>query len=398
MKNSEFVTIDQLIREFHSCTQTQYNGQLNIQSADEQTWTFYYRLGRIVWANGGTHPYRRWRRYIAKYCPEINFDKIRFRSKDLSIPYWDYQLLEILHIRQKISREQIKSIVDNTILELLFDIAQYANFTYLSYKRTQEAIIDSPISFTSADLSLQLMQESWKDWSEANLAAFSPNLAPVLIRKKELEQQVSLNVYKNFLTLMNGQYTLRDLAIKMKQDVLTLTRSLLPYILTGIMELVEVPDVPLKLAKAKNNLNPNSSSTRENSKDILIACIDDSPQVIQILEQIITSNGLKFISVQEPVKALPTLIQHKPDLIFLDLVMPVLSGYEICTQVRRISHFSNTPVIILTSSDGILDKVRAKAATVVGATDFISKPIVPKTIMNTIHKHLQIPSLVKTSS
>ncbi|MDJ0735050.1 MAG: response regulator [Nostocaceae cyanobacterium] len=398
MSNLEIRPTDKLINEFQSCTQIQYNGQLKIHSTNGQIWTFYYRLGRIVWATGGTHPYRRWRRYIAQYCPDINVDNIRFRSKDLSIPYWDYHLLEILHARQKMSREQIKTVVESTILELLFDIVQQSKFTSLSYERSPEEIIDSPISFTSADLSLQLMQDLWKSWSEAKLANFSPNLAPVLRRAKELEKQLSPSVYKNFVALMNGHHTLRDLAIKMKQDVLPLTRSLLPYILKGIIELIEVPDLPLRVAEVKNNLTSRVHNTQKMPKDLLIACVDDSPQVCQILEQIITSNGLRCIPIQDSVKALPILIKHKPDLIFLDLVMPVLSGYEICTQLRRISHFTNTPVIILTGSDSIVDKVRAKAATVVGATDFITKPIVPDKIMGTVRKHLEIPSVAKNLS
>ncbi|HLO87164.1 MAG TPA: response regulator, partial [Nostocaceae cyanobacterium] len=116
---------------------------------------------------------------------------------------------------------------------------------------------------------------------------------------------------------------------------------------------------------------------------------DDSPLVCQMLEEILTSHGLRFIKIQDAVQALPTLIQDKPDLIFLDLVMPIASGYEICTQLRRISTFANTPVIILTGSDGLLDRVRAK---VVGSTDFISKPIVAERVISIVRKYLNFPA------
>ena len=387
MTHSELILSNNLVNEFKTCTQLQYNGKLNIKSSKGSQWTFYYRLGRIVWATGGTHPFRRWRRNIAQNCPQIDVDKLQLRLQDLSIDYWDYRLLEILYKKQKIQREQINSIVDNTITELLFDLAMQGNFASISCNRSQEVILEAPMSFTNAEMSVKHMQDSWKIWSEAGLANFSPDLAPVLRRPEQLQLMVSPSVYKNFVNLINGKLTLRDLAVKMKQSVLPLTRSLLPYILKGIIELVEIPDMPLVVTEVNNK-----PITAQPKKSIapLVACVDDSPQVCKMLEDIITSNGLRFIKIQDAVQALPTLIQDKPDLIFLDLIMPVASGYEICTQLRRISAFANTPVIILSGSDGFLDRVRAK---VVGSTDFMTKPVVADKVMSIIRKYLPAPSV-----
>ncbi|MEH2083171.1 MAG: response regulator [Nostoc sp.] len=386
MPDQELIS-NNLVNEFKSCTQLQYNGKLNIKSSKGSQWTFYYRLGRIVWATGGTHPFRRWRRHIAQNCPQIDIDKLQLRRQDLSIDYWDYQLIEVFYKKQKIQREQIQSIAENTIAELLFDLALEGNFTSLSCNRSQDVILETPMNFTSAEMSVKHMQDSWKIWSEAGLANFSPDLAPVLRRPEQLEQMVSPSVYKNFVNLINGKFTLRDLAMKIKQSVLPLTRSLLPYILKGIIELIEVPDLPLGVTEINNN-----STTTQAKKRIapLVACVDDSPLVCKMLEDVVTSNGLRFVKIQDAVQALPTLIQDKPDLIFLDLIMPVASGYEICTQLRRISTFSNTPIIILTGSDGLLDRVRAK---VVGSTDFLTKPVMPDKIMGIIRKYLPTLSI-----
>jgi two-component system, chemotaxis family, response regulator PixG len=385
MPHQELIS-NNLVNEFKTCTQLQYNGKLNIKSSKGSQWTFYYRLGRIVWATGGTHPFRRWRRHLAQNCPQIDVDKLQLRSQDLSIDYWDYRLLEIFYKKQKIQREQINSIVDNTIAELLFDLALQGNFASISCNRSQDVILETPMSFTSAEMSVKHMQDSWRIWSEAGLANFSPDLAPVLRRPEQLEQMLSPSVYKNFVNLINGKFTLRDLAMKMKQSVLPLTRSLLPYILKGIIELVEVPDLPLGITEVNNNSGITQAKKRTTP---LVACVDDSQMVCKMLEDIITSNGLRFVKIQDAVQALPTLIQDKPDLIFLDLIMPVASGYEICTQLRRISTFSNTPIIILTGSDGLLDRVRAK---VVGSTDFLTKPVVADKVMSIIRKYLPTPS------
>lgn len=395
MSHPEMMVSSQLLDEFKTCTRLQYSGKLNIKSSKGNKWVFYYRLGRIVWATGGTHPFRRWRRHITQHCPDIDIDKMELNSAEISISndYWDYKLLEILHEKQKIKREYINSVVERTIAELLFDLAQEAHFNQIECDRTADVILEAPMSFTSADMSLKFMEDSWKNWSEAGLANFSPDSAPILRRPEQLQQMVSPAVYKNFVNLMNGKYTLRDLAVKMKQSPLPIARSLLPYVLKGIIELIKVPDLPFRIGDGQNT--PTAEPEPEPPAGLLIACVDDSPQVCQMLEQIIVPQGLRFIKIQDPVQALPVLIENKPDLIFLDLVMPVASGYEICAQLRRISVFTNTPVIILTGSDGLFDRVRAK---VVGSTDFITKPVVADKVLGIIRKYIHTQSPVKGSS
>ncbi|GAB1545092.1 response regulator [Scytonema sp. NUACC21] len=376
--------------EFKTCTQLQYSGKLDIRNNKGQTWTFFYRLGRIVWATGGTHPLRRWYRQMARYCTDIKTEEIQLRIEEISKDYWDYRLLTYLYKTRKIRRESIKAIVDNTIAELLFDVAQQASFASTSSKRSQEVVLDPLFNFTGADTSMKLMEDSWQTWLEFSLGSISPDSAPVLQKPEHLEQKISATVYKHFVTLLNGKHTLRDLAVKMKQTVLPVTRSLLPYIQKGIIELVEVPDLSLQVTRVKDK---KTATQPTKSTAPLIACVDDSPQVCQMLEGVLISHGLRSLKIEDSVQALPILIQSKPDLIFLDLVMPVASGYEICAQLRRISTFANTPVIILTSSDGVFDKVRAK---VVGSTDFITKPVMADKVLAVIRKYLAIPSAVLT--
>ncbi len=79
------------------------------------------------------------------------------------------------------------------------------------------------------------------------------------------------------------------------------------------------------------------------------------------------------------------LLSRKPDLIFLDLIMPNTNGYEICAQLRTLSCFRHTPIIILTGNDGIVDRVRAK---MVGSTDFITKPVQEYIVLEAINKYI----------
>jgi two-component system, chemotaxis family, response regulator PixG len=376
-----------LLDELRNCTQIKYSGSLNIQSYQGQNWTLYYRFGRIIWASGGTHPGRRWRRQITQHCPGADINKTRLTANDVEVEYWDYKLLTLLYGREEIDSKQVETVAENIIVEVLFDIAQNTNLLTVqgaacNCARNPKITLDLPINFVNTNVFIQRMEKEWRTWSESGLTRFSPNLAPFLKQPEELKQIVTPNVYSNFVNLLNGKYSLRDLAIKMRQGVLQITCSLLPYIENGYVQLVEVADFSLPGTETQSK---QSAVQPQVANAPLIACIDDSPQVCQMLESIITSNRMRFVKIQDAVQALPLLLEHKPDFIFLDLVMPVVNGYELCTQIRRISHFANTPVVILTGSDGLVDRVRAK---LVGSTDFMSKPVIADKVLTTVRKYL----------
>ena len=378
--------LDTLLSEFDKCIQFQYNGNLDFKDTLGNKWTFYHHLGQIVWATGGIHPRRRWLRNIALICPRFDIDKLLLGEEEILIDYWDYLLLENLYHKQEINQTQFNDFVVKTVGEQLFDLAQQLNISDFSWKFKQDRILKPILSSTSTNMLFQEMKNSWHDWSNAGLTHLSPHLSPILTQPEKLRQQVSPIVYKNFERLINGQHTLWDLAVKMQQSVLAITNSLHPFINEGIVEFIEVADVQLSIKKGQKN--SQLKSVRENNSP-LIACIDDSLQVTKIIENIITSDGMKFIGIQDPLQALPILIENKPDLIFLDLMMPMVNGYQICEQLRRISVFSQVPIIILTSSDGAFDRVRAK---IFGATDFLNKPIEKDRIFTILNKYLPTSS------
>ncbi|MGJ5674581.1 MAG: response regulator [Nostochopsis sp.] len=383
MNHPQMMVANKLINEFQICTQLKYSGKLNIKSVNGQKWIFYYHGGKIIWATGGTHPFRRLRRQIAQYCLSIDIDKIHLQSQKLSLDYWDYCLLVSLYNQQKINPEQMRAVIENTTTELLFDLTQQANFYSINCDRNQEIILEAPVSITDADMSLKLMQESWEHWLAAGLKNISPNLAPILRKPEELQKQVSSAVYNNFVTLINGKYTLWDLAVKMKQSLLSVTRSLLPYISKGIIELVEIFDLPLQIVEVNKNSLIKKITT---SNSPLIACVNNNVSVSQTLENILIPNGFRFINIQDTVHALSILIEHRPNLIFLNLVLPATNGYEICAQLRRISLFANTPIVILRDSDSPLERFRAKVA---GSTDLLAKPVSSDKVMGIVRKHTQ---------
>jgi len=141
-----------------------------------------------------------------------------------------------------------------------------------------------------------------------------------------------------------------------------------------------VMSMPSESATVANSAIPTQPvhSERQSSAP-LVAYIDDSQLDSLMMGNIISQAGYRYLTIQNSLEALPLLLEHKPDLIFLDLVMPIANGYEICSQIRRVSAFKNTPVVILTSNDKIVDRLRAK---IVGATSFLPKPITPEKVIS----------------
>ena len=286
-----------------------------------------------------------------------------------------------------INREQVAQVIRALVQEVLFDSMQAKQLKYQvepeeSASAVQLLLIDAEQA-TAA-------RQSWQIWQSAKFTDVSPNQAPIIKHPEDLQQKVSVAAYRQLTFLLNGQRSLRDLALQMKRQVVAVTSSLLPYIQTGVVELTDITDLPILTTPAP----PISNPTGHQSTQPLIACIDDGRSVCQTMEKILTQSGYQFIAIDDPLRALATLLSRKPDLIFLDLVMPNLNGYEICARLRKIPTFSDTPIIILTSN--IIDRVRA---TVVGCSDYLSKPVKAESVLSVISKHLScsIENLPKSS-
>ncbi|MBF2063782.1 MAG: response regulator [Calothrix sp. C42_A2020_038] len=374
-----------LLEELQACTQLKYSGKLIIKAPQGNTWNFYYRFGRVIWANGGIHPCRRWYRQITQHCPTIDISKVKIRAVDLALEHWDYQSVVALYKRSEIDLKQVELIAENVIEEILFDLIYHNHCDELTCVRDSQIILDLPVTFTDTNIFIKRVERKIQVWNRTSLRNYFPDLAPQVQQPEELQKLVSPVVYNNLVTFVNGKHSLRDLSIILKQDVLKITISLLPHIAQGLIQLVNIPDLPLPGSTTRETVALIPLEQAKQPNNALIACIDDSQQVCQILEKIITSNGMRFIKIQDAVQALPKLIESKPDLILLDLIMPVVNGYEICSQLRRISSFAETPIIILTGSDALFDRMRAK---VVGSTDFVTKPIVTDKILEILQKYL----------
>lgn len=116
-----------------------------------------------------------------------------------------------------------------------------------------------------------------------------------------------------------------------------------------------------------------------------IACIDDSPTVLRAIHDFLDDKIFSVIMISDPVKALMQIIRNKPDLILLDVTMPNLDGYELCSLLRRHPDFKTIPIIMVTSNTGFIDRAKAK---LVRASGYLTKPFNQSDLLKIIFKHL----------
>lgn len=377
LTEQRYTNADVLAQELAELKQAQFTGRVVIKSAAEQEWTLYLYLGRILYATGGSHPIRRWQRNLAASCPQIQHHQLHLPF-ELSNSAWEYHMLGLWMAKQKISREQAHKIIRAIVAEVLFDVLQAEQ---LVYQAQPEESLPRQLLLIDVEHALSAAQQAWQTWqTTTKVKDLSPNQAPALKQPEVLQRQTTAATYQQLVALLDGQKTLRDLALQMKRQVGQIISSLLPYIHAGVVELMDLADLPAPVTPTPATPVP---PTQAATVAPLIACIDDSPLVCQSLEQILTEAGYQFVAVQDPLRAITTLLSRKPDLIFLDLVMPNMNGYEICSRLRKISAFSDTPIVILTSN--IIDRVRAKVA---GSSDFLAKPVKPETVLAVIDKYI----------
>lgn len=114
-----------------------------------------------------------------------------------------------------------------------------------------------------------------------------------------------------------------------------------------------------------------------------ILVIDDSNTVRQSAEMFLRQGGHEVFLAEDGFDALSKVSDHQPDLIFCDILMPRLDGYQTCAIIRRNPHYENIPIIMLSSKDGVFDKARGR---MVGAQQYLTKPFVKDALLQSV-KH-----------
>ena len=116
-----------------------------------------------------------------------------------------------------------------------------------------------------------------------------------------------------------------------------------------------------------------------------IMVIDDSNTIRRSAEMFLKPSGCEVILAQDGFDALSKIVDHHPNLIFVDIMMPRLDGYQTCSLIKRNPRYQATPVIMLSSKDGLFDRARGR---MVGSDQYLTKPFTRDTLMQAIDTHV----------
>ncbi|MEL7035272.1 MAG: response regulator [Cyanobacteria bacterium J06592_8] len=385
MHSNESTPYQRLAQELDQRCQQMVTGDLCFSTYDQEG-RFHLFYSRLLYVTSELHRVRRWNRAILKYCPNWK-PALTQLSLDLNKP-WEYQMLYDGVAQEQISINQAKAVIHQVSLEVLFSTARYTDINVqwqaLSEEKS-ELSLGLMISFREIEPIFTKAAQMQQQWQAAGLNSINPDLSVVSTKKLNPESLSGMARY------LNGKFTLWDIALRRGKSVTSITRAFVPLIKKGVLKLRRIPDLSPPITDQTTTPTSKSPPSQSSATQFVIACIDDSPVIAHTLRKILRPAGYEVVGIQDPVKALAQIAEQKPDLIFLDLIMPNANGYTVCQFLRNAPLFKNTPVIILTSRDNMLDRSRAK---LVGASDFLTKPPQPQETLELVRKHLaQFPKV-----
>lgn len=115
-----------------------------------------------------------------------------------------------------------------------------------------------------------------------------------------------------------------------------------------------------------------------------ILVVDDSATIRRSAESMLTAAGYDVVTAENGFEALSKVARHNPDLIFVDIMMPRLDGYQTCAIIKNNSQYRSTPVVMLTSKDGLFDQARGR---VVGSDLYLTKPFTKEELLAAVQQH-----------
>ncbi len=120
-------------------------------------------------------------------------------------------------------------------------------------------------------------------------------------------------------------------------------------------------------------------------ENIKVMVIDDSKTIRRTAESLLSAAGARVVTASDGFEALARVSEHNPDIIFVDVMMPRLDGYQVCALIKHNVNYRHIPVVVLSSKDSIFDKARGR---LVGADSYLTKPFQRDDLLTAITRHL----------
>ncbi|HEY9801071.1 MAG TPA: response regulator [Leptolyngbyaceae cyanobacterium] len=342
----------------------------------QQYWLVFFLNGRIIYCQAGDS-LSRIDDYLRHHRVDTGLDKQQLASLGEHNPR-EYDYLWLLLEENFISSKIAENISYRLICETLFDLLSLREGYFIFCQDT--AIAPQLTSWEISPLVTQITQQL-QGWNQLYPYIHSPEQLLVLADRVHNSSlpQTTITKLKQWA---DGKTTLRQLARYLNRDILTVAKVIYPYLQQGW----------LKLTSPTNNSQNNQLVQGQRKAKIL--CIDDTKSICQTVESALHTQGYEamgctlpeIIALTNPLEALSLISQLQPNLVLCDITTPELNGYEICAMLRQSQVFRYIPMIMLTSKDKFIDRVRAR---MVGVSDYLIKPFNNDELLMLVKKYIR---------
>ncbi len=393
---------------------SQAKGCLRVTSNDV-VWLLYFYEGKLFYANHSLEPIERLEQHLRRVTQNQLSNQVyadlREQLKDASgeatYPSPEYQ-----SIRWLISHEHItEQMAGNLVKSMTKEVLQSYLLVTIGTSKMIAREASFPIWWSGNFLFItKECQSELQSWQSLQPAIKSPYQRPYLL---DTEHSLLNPDMKIKLSKILIGFSFRQLSLLLKQEELTVANNLHRLINNGIVGL-RPPQAPfdrlhqLYLSDEDRNRfddkeqsvtetlaavaspDPTSPGTTElNQATYKIACVDDSPTILREINRFLDSDSFKVFPIVDSGTALMKIIRINPDIILLDVGMPTIDGYKLCSMLRKHPAFKKTPIVMVTGNTGIIDRAKAKMA---GSTDYMTKPFTQSGLIEMVSKHLMAES------
>jgi twitching motility two-component system response regulator PilG len=135
------------------------------------------------------------------------------------------------------------------------------------------------------------------------------------------------------------------------------------------------------------NTSADAPDVKAGPRKLRVLIVDDSATIRRSAETMLAKEGFEVFTAENGFEALSKITRHHPDLIFVDIMMPRLDGYQTCAIIKNNAEFRDTPVVMLTSKDGLFDMARGR---VVGSDQYLTKPFTRDELLGAVKQHASV--------
>ncbi len=334
----------------------QRTGELLIESNTGRFWFVFFVNGQIIYATDPESNLTRLREYLHGLNLETALEEMI--TAKLGINAVEYGQIWALLESHLLTPAQARKIIQDMVSEVLFDLLSLHQGTFVF--EISPALSPQLTTFKFAHLERNILQQL-QAWKQFYPRIQSPNQCPVLLDRGAMPR---------LSQWIDGKTSIRQLARYSGQSIFEVAKSVFIAIESGAVGMATIVSTIAS--------KPKLEAPR-------VICIDDSMTICRAVEYILHNHGYQVTAIANPIRALSLVFQLKPNLIFCDIAMPDLDGYELCAMLRKSSAFSRTPIIMLTGKDGFIDRVKAR---MVGATEYLTKPFGERELLTTVEKYL----------